>query len=50
MARNEDKLNEVAREIRETYNVKTKVVIYDFMHLASEESVKELGNLLQTLD
>ena len=47
MARNVDKMNEVAREIRETYNVKTDVIVYDFMQLASEQSVNELGNVLQ---
>ena len=50
MGRNKEKTDTVANEIRETYNVKTKVLIYDFSQLASEESVKELGNLFSRLD
>ena len=50
MARNNEKLQVVAKEIRDTHKVSTKVLVYDFENLASEQSVEELGNLLEILD
>ena len=35
MARNHDKLEAVAKEIRNVYKMQTKIIVYDFMNLAS---------------
>ena len=35
MARNHAKLEAVAKEIRNVYKVQTKIIVYDFMNLAS---------------
>lgn len=46
MARDQQKLESVAKEIREAHNVKTKVIVFDFSALATEESVRDLKELL----
>ena len=35
MARNREKLEEVAKEINDAHNVETKVIVFDFSELAS---------------
>ena len=46
MARDQVKLDAVAKEIKERYNVKTMVIVYDFSKLASLASVEELRCIL----
>lgn len=46
MARDQQKLEAVAEEIRSEFKVKTIVVVYDFSKLATLESVTELKVLL----
>ena len=49
MARNQEKLDKVAKEIEERYNVKTKVVIFDFSTLTDEASAQNLKDMLEKL-
>lgn len=46
MARNEQRTNAVADEIRKQYNVKTKVLLYDFSNLNDATSVQQLEDVL----
>ena len=46
MARDQDKLDVVACEIRQEFKVKTIVICYDFSKLATLESVEELKLIL----
>ena len=39
MARNKEKLENVARELQEKYKVKTRVVVFNFGSLGTEESI-----------
>jgi NADPH:quinone reductase-like Zn-dependent oxidoreductase len=47
VARNQEKTQAVAKEISELYKVETKVVVYDFAKLSTEESVHELEQHLK---
>jgi len=50
MARNQQKLDDVAKEIRMKYpSVSTKTVVFDFVTLNTEEKVKELQDILGAL-
>lgn len=46
MARDEDKLDLVAKEIKDDFKVNTMVIVYDFSRLATLASVEELKKLL----
>ena len=46
MARDQDKLDVVATEIRQEFKVKTIVICYDFSKLATLASVQELKQIL----
>ena len=46
MARDNEKLQKVAKEINNQYKVKTKVVVFDFSKLATEESFRMLKDIL----
>jgi len=48
MARSKDKLDEVAAEISQQYKVQTKVIVYDFSKLGTQDSAEELKNLLES--
>lgn len=50
IARNKEKLEAVAQEIREKYNVETKVVVFDFNTHYTDEKIKELAKLLDVFD
>lgn len=47
MARNQEKTQGVADEISKTYGVQTRVIVFDFSTLSTEESIKDLENLLR---
>ena len=49
MGRDQSKTEKVACEIRQAANVQTKVLIFDFATLESEESVLKLRQLLETV-
>ena len=49
IARNEDKLNAVAKEIRSAYKVQTQVLVYDFGKLATLEEVSNLNEVLSKI-
>ena len=50
IARNKEKLESVAQEIREKYNVDTKIVVFDFNTHYTNEKIKELTELLDVFD
>lgn len=47
MARNAEKLDAVAKEISDAFGVETKVIVFDFSELASQESAEALKVLLE---
>ena len=47
MARDMTKLEQVAAEIESEHKVKTKIIVYDFAKLATQQSVDELEALLK---
>lgn len=46
MARNEEKTKGVADEISKKHGVKTKVIVFDFSSLSTEQSINDLNSLL----
>ena len=46
MARDEEKLERVASELREEFKIETKNIKYDFSKLSTEESANDLKKLL----
>ena len=46
MARNQEKLDECAKELQEAYGVQTMCILFDFGTLSTEDSVKGLKALL----
>lgn len=46
MARDNTKLEGVAKQLRDTYTVQTKIIVYDFSRLSSQESAEELQAML----
>ena len=49
IARNQDKLNAVAKEIRSVYKVQTQVLVYDFSKLATLEEIANLNEVLSKI-
>ena len=50
MARNKERLSQVAKEIQETYHVKTEIIVVDFTDSsATKKAVKENKDSLKTL-
>lgn len=47
MARDQTKIDVVAKEIKDTYGVETRSILYDFSKLASQESAQALKDLLE---
>ena len=46
MARNQEKLDAAAKELREAHKVQTRTIVYDFSQLSTQESAEELQALL----
>ena len=50
MGRSKEKLDDVAKEIRDKHGVETKVVVFDFNTFYSKEKIDELTELMSVFD